>query len=162
MKWYWYIVIQMFVMSFSCSCSNPEPQLGDYVYVDKYNILHAKHDCPAVASVDHASAISRISVNDISCSYDECSLCVTDNIHDSIEHLIELHLEHLKELNLEVYKYRKKWHDFIVSEGFEVPDFDQFVEDMRDDENMHRLHQNLVNLGYDMPDYNHFRYKFGY
>lgn len=139
-------------IAFFSSCNSSEPQLGNYVYVDKLSILHARHDCPSVATRGGARPIVRVALQDICrSSYAlECSVCVTDNMHDSILH------------NMKDDRKRKELYDNLINEGYDLPGYNQFSLDMTDSNNMHRLYTNLINEGYELPDYNTFRTDMGY
>jgi len=56
----------------------------------------------------------------------------------------------------------KKLHANLVSEGYELPDFNTFDKDMSDSAKRNKMYSSLVEEGYELPDFSTFSVDMGY
>ena len=56
----------------------------------------------------------------------------------------------------------KTLYGSLVEEGYDLPNYDQFLKDMSDDKNRNKFHASLIEEGYDLPDYETFSIDMGF
>ena len=129
-----------------------ELKIGEYVYVDKFSILHTNHNCDKIAVFRGAKPISSYSLNEIlrdNWKY-ICSKCVDDIIYEEIESQVVIN-ENLKIV-----------YDILRKEDYTPPVFNQFVKDMEDEENLRRIFSTLQKEGYITPSFDDFMIDMGH
>lgn len=59
-------------------------------------------------------------------------------------------------------KKRKSLYDYMLSDNYDLPDYEQFSKDIEDEVNRKRLYENLLADNYDLPDYDQFSIDMGF
>lgn len=124
-----------------------EPELGKYVYVDAYDILHVKLNCNNIADVHGTKPVTIYALYELTRGKWKqiCSCCISDCLYEKIE-LLVIENDNLKLL----YKS-------LIADGYNLPlTYEEFEEDMHDINNLKRIYTNLTKEGYLLPNYDSF------
>lgn len=156
-KWWLYLIIIVGILAIALlavwlSHRFSKPTLGDYVYVDDYNILHVDRNCENIANIHGAKPITVYSLHEIeSGKWNQvCSRCVSDDFYKKISDYV------FGNDNLRVL------YNTLVEDNYDVPNYEQFVIDIQDTNKRHELHTNMIKDGYILPEYNEFVANLGF
>lgn len=122
-----------------------KPALGDYVYVDDYNILHVDRNCKNIANIHGAKPITVYSLHELESGKwkQVCSNCVDNSTYEAISS----HVIGNDNLRL-LYN--------MLQEEYDLPEYKQFILYMQDSNNRRALHTDLIKKGYSIPMYDVF------
>ena len=155
-KWWIYIIISVGILAIALlavwlSHRFSKPALGDYVYVDDYNILHVDRNCENIANIHGAKPITVYSLHEIESSKwkQVCSHCVNDNLYKIITGYV-VGSDNLRLLYI------------MMDEDYELPDYKQFILYMQDSNNREALYEDLIKKGYSLPTYDDFIVDMGF
>ncbi len=149
-KWWLYLIIVVGILSIALlavwlSHRFSKPALGDYVYVDDYNILHVDRNCENIANIHGAKPITVYSLHEIESGKwkQVCSNCVDNSTYEAISSHV------LGNDNLRLL-YN------MLQEEYDLPEYKQFILYIQDSNNRRALHKDLIKKGYSIPMYDVF------
>ena len=155
-KWRLYLIIIVGILAIALlavwlSHRFSKPELGDYVYVDDYNILHVDRKCEKIANIHGAKPITVYSLHEIESGKwkQVCSHCVNDNLYKNITGYV-VGSDNLRLLYI------------MMDEDYELPDYKQFILYMQDSNNREALYEDLIKKGYSLPTYDDFIVDMGF
>ena len=150
-KWWLYLIIIVGILAIALlavwlSLRFSKLALGDYVYVDDYNILHVDRNCENIANIHGAKPITMYSLHEIESGKwkQVCSNCVSDDIYEKISSYV------IVNDNLRVL------YNTLLEDNYDMPNHEQFLIDIQDTNKRHELHTNMIKDGYMLPEYNDF------
>lgn len=156
-SWWIFLIVIVAVLAAVCIVVFPHhrdsnPEIGEYVYVDKYSILHIDRNCDNIAEYRGTKPISIYSLNELTHNKWEhiCSKCITDNSYK----IIECHL--IGNDNLRAI------YNIIKTENYTPPIFEEFVKDMQEESNLRSVYATLKKEGYIVPPVEVFIEDMGY
>lgn len=120
-----------------------EPELGKYVYVDEYSILHVNRNCDKIAVFHGAKPVRVYTLREIeSGRWDQvCSVCISDNTYETISHFI-VGNDNTRFL-----------YNTLVEDNYDMPNYEQFLIDIQDTIKQRELHTNMGKDGYMLPEF---------
>lgn len=123
-----------------------EPELGKYVYVDEYSILHVNRNCDKIAVYHGAKPVRVYTLREIeSGKWDQvCSVCISDNTYETISHFI-VGNDNTRFL-----------YNTLVEDNYDVPNYEHFLIDIQDTIKQRELHTNMGKDGYMLPRFEFF------
>lgn len=123
-----------------------EPELGKYVYVDEYSILHVNRNCDKIAVYHGAKPVRVYTLREIeSGKWDQvCSVCISDNTYETISHFI-VGNDNTRFL-----------YNTLVEDNYDMPNYEQFLIDIQDTIKQRELHTNMGKDGYMLPRFEFF------
>ena len=155
-KWWIYLIIIVGILAIALlavwlSYRFSKPALGDYVYVDDYNILHVDRSCENIANIHGAKPITVYSLHELESGNwkQVCSSCINDDEYTII-----------KQRMVGNDNFRRLYDSFVKL-GFDMQSYNDFRVDMSDDERLHKLHSILIMAGYDIPPFEKFKIEIG-
>ena len=150
-KWWIYLLIVITILAIVWLVvflvhHSSKSELGEYVYVDDYNILHTDRNCEHIANIHGAKPITIYSLHEIEGDKwnHVCSKCVNDNNYKKIENHV-IGNENLKAI-----------YNILKTEDYTPPAFKQFVKDMQEDSNLRGVYATLQKEGYITPPFSDF------
>lgn len=156
-SWWIFLIVMVAVLAAVCIVvflhhRDNNPEIGGYVYVDNYSILHIDRNCDNIAEYRGTKPISIFSLNEL--AYDKwehiCSNCITDNSYK----IIECHL--IGNDNLRAI------YNILKTENYTPPVFEVFVKDMQEESNLRGVYATLKKEGYIVPPVEVFIEDMGY
>lgn len=155
-KWWIYLIISVGILAIALLAvwlSNRivKPKLGEYVYVDDYNILHVDRNCDNIANIHGAKPIIVYSLHELESGKwkQVCSNCVDNSTYEAISS----HVIGNDNLRL-LYN--------MLQEEYDLPEYKQFILYMQDSNNRRALHTDLIKKGYSIPMYDVFIIDMGF
>lgn len=132
--------------------SPKERELGKYVYVDEYSILHIDRNCDKIAVIHGAQPVSIFLINEL--TQEEwkqvCSNCVSDNDYENLSELL-------------ISNENRHWlYKTLVKEGCNMGDFSEFIQGIESHEDQEWCYEKMISLGYVLPNYEKYSIQMGF
>lgn len=83
------------------SCAEKRSEVGKYIYVDCFNVIHVDRDCPSTLATDAKTKDERLAarqgvdfvdtcdlINTVDSRYEFCPSCVDDRTYEHLERIM--------------------------------------------------------------------------
>ena len=127
------------------------PEIGEYVYVDNYSILHLDRNCENIAVFHGAKPVSIYSLSEFTAdNWNQiCSNCIDDKKYERLNILM-------------IGNGNRHWlYNTLVKEGCDMGDYSEFSKYFEAQEDRRWCYDKLMSRGYVLPKYEEYIIQMG-
>ncbi|MBP9990840.1 MAG: hypothetical protein KBT45_05365 [Bacteroidales bacterium] len=127
------------------------PEIGEYVYVDKYSILHLDRNCENIAVFHGAKPVSIYSMSEFTANNwnQICSNCIDDKKYERLNILM-------------IRNENRYWlYNTLEKEGCDMGDYSEFSRYIETQEDYRWCYDKLKSRGYVLPKYEEYIIQMG-
>ena len=127
------------------------PEIGEYVYVDNYSILHLDRNCENIAVFHGAKPVSIYSLSEFTAdNWNQiCSNCIDDKKYERLNILM-------------IGNGNRHWlYNTLVKEGCDMGDYSEFSIYIEAQEDRRWCYDKLMSRGYVLPKYEEYIIQMG-